>query len=53
MNLKEVMKEVEEALVKITSGKASRAEVANNSVTIKAYKVGEVIRVDIKEKKDN
>jgi hypothetical protein len=47
----EIITVVAEALLKVMSGKANRYEIEKGGKVIKVYKVGDVIRLDIKESK--
>ncbi len=49
MNISAVIGEIKTALVKISSGEITKAGVEINGTSVKVYKVGEVIRIDIKE----
>lgn len=53
MNVEQIFEEIKTALIKVTSGEATRSSTENASTKITVYRVGQTVRVDIKEKSNN
>jgi len=53
MNIEQIFDEIKAALIKVTSGEHTRSSIENETTKITAYKVGKIVRVDIKEKLNN
>lgn len=50
MNVELLMEEIEEPLRKVVSGKVTKTQTELEEFKLTVYKVGDVIRIDIKEK---